>query len=502
MPMPTLKSLLLATALAAASLSPHAAAAQDGDLVIGVSSDPVTLDPHFMGSYFEIFAQYLMHEPLLHLTPALEVEPGMADYEMVDDLTYNFTLKDGLTFHDGTPFDAEAAKWNIERMLDPEVGSPRKNDLGPLESVEVTGPLTFTIKLSEPYAPFLHVLTNRGGMFVSPTAVKEMGEDFGAKAVGLGPFKVKEWTKNSDLVLEAFDGYWREGEPKLETVTVRPIADETVRLANLQSGTIQLIDAVPPQSFAQLKSASGIKTYETGGLGFNAFSLNTTAAPFDDPKVRQALQYAVDPEVIQRLVFMNTGEVAHGPIPPSLAWAHDPDFKPYSYDPEKAKALLAEAGHDGPVPFEITVINSPLLIRMAEIIQAQASEAGFTPTIKQIDGTSLITVLRAKDFDMSWSPWSGRSDPDGNMYNWFTIGGPNNFAGYESAEVDGLMKEARSTTDQDKRGELYKKAQELIAADAPMLFVHFDAPLQATAKGFTYTQQPDGSFKLSGASFE
>lgn len=500
---PRLKSILAAAALGVAALVPATASAQErSELVIGVSSDPVTLDPHFMASFFEIYAQFLMHEPLLTLTADLAVEPGMADYEVVDDLTYEFTLREGLTFHDGTPLDAEAAKWNFERMLDPAVGSPRKNDLGPLASVEVTGPLTFTVKLSEPYAPFLHVLTNRGGMMVSPAAVEELGEDFASRAVGAGPFKVVSWTKNSDLVLERFDGYWKEGEPRLERVVIRPIADETVRLANLESGTVQLVDSVPPQNFPALKGNSAIQTFETGGVGFNAFSLNTTAEPFDDPAVRRALMHAVDPAVIHRIVFFGTGSVASGPIPPSLAWAHDADFDPYDYDPAKAKALLAEAGHTEPVPFEITVTNSPLNVRMAEIIQAQASEAGFAPTIKQIDGTSLITVLRAKDFDMSWSPWSGRSDPDGNMYNWFTVGGPNNFAGYENTELDQLMKDARTTTGEADRAALYRKAEELIAADAPMFFVHFTAPLQAASGGLSFTQQPDGSFKLGDAHFE
>ncbi|MEM8664646.1 MAG: ABC transporter substrate-binding protein [Pseudomonadota bacterium] len=492
------------TCLMAAALllaAPAAQAQQEPQtLTIGVVSDPVTLDPAFMGSFFEIYAQYLMHEPLLAITTDLEVAPGLASFEMVDDTTYNFTLREGLTFHDGTPLDAAAAKWNFDRMLDPDTGSPRKSDLGPVESVEVTGPLTFTVKLSEPYAPFPHVLTNRGGMMVSQQAVEEMGEDFATQAVGAGPFKVVSWTKNDELVLEKFDNYWREGEPKLDRVVVRPLPDGTVRLQNLRSGTIQLIDSVPPQNFASLDA--DLEKFERPGVGFNAFSMNVTRAPFNDKRVRQALVHAVDPNVIQQAVFFNTGRPAAGPISPPLAFAHDADFAPYAYDPKKSKALLAEAGHTDPVPFEITVINSPITIRMAEIIQAQAAQAGFAPTIKQIDGASLIVVLRAKDFDLSWSPWSGRSDPDGNMYNWFTIGGPNNFAGYESEEVDALMREARTTTDQAKRGELYRKAEALIAEDAPMLFVHFDAILQATADGLSYTQRPDGSFHLSDATFQ
>ncbi|PWR02089.1 hypothetical protein DKT77_13470 [Meridianimarinicoccus roseus] len=496
------KTTAVLALMALTGFAPMASAQQaGGDLSIGVVSDPVTLDPHFMGSFFEIYAQYLIHEPLLTITPDLEIRPGMASVEIVDPTTYDFTLRDGLTFHDGTPLDAEAAKWNFDRMLDPAVGSPRGNDLGPVEAVEVTGPLTFRVSFSEPFAPFLSVMTNRAGLMVSPTAVQEMGDDFATSAVGAGPFKVVSWTKNSELKLEKFDGYWNDGQPLLDTVTLRPIPDETVRLANLQSGTIQLMDSIPAQNVAALRANDALTVHEAGGLGFNAFSLNVTQAPFDDPVVRRALQHAVDPDVAQRVVFFDTGSVSSGPIPPSHGWAHDPDFDPYDYDPEGAKAMLAEAGYADPIPFEITVINSPALIRMAEIIQAQASQAGFAPTIKQIDGASLIVVLRAKDFDMSWSPWSGRPDPDGNMFNYFTLDGPNNFPGYENAEVDGALRAARVTVDQAERAALYQQAQAQIAADAPMLFMHFDSTLQASSANFVFEQQPDGSFRLNGAGF-
>jgi peptide/nickel transport system substrate-binding protein len=496
----TTAAVALSVLLAAA---PMAQAQQaGGDLTIGVVSDPVTLDPAFMGSFFEIYAQYLIHEPLLSITPELEIEPGLASVEVVDATTYDFTLRDGLTFHDGTPLDAAAAKWNFDRMMNPDVGSPRGNDLGPIAAVEVTGDTTFRITFSEPFAPFLSVMTNRAGLMVSPTAVEALGEDFATQAVGAGPFKVVSWTKNSELVLEKFDGYWREGLPLLDSVTVRPIADETVRLANLQSGTIQLMDKVPEQNFAQLKTDNSVATHEASGLGFNAFSLNVTRPPFDNELVRKALMHAVDPMVAQKVVFFDTGMPSSGPIPPSQGWAFDPGFAPYSFDPEKARDLLEEAGHQDPLAFEITVINSPSLIRMAEIIQAQASEAGFAPTIKQIDGASLIVVLRAKDFDMSWSPWSGRPDPDGNMFNYFTIGGPNNFPGFDNPDVDRMLRDARTEIDQAKRAQLYQGAQAMIAEAAPMLFMHFDATLQASAPNFVYDQQPDGSFRLQGAGFE
>ncbi|PPD14395.1 MAG: hypothetical protein CTY25_14570 [Methylobacterium sp.] len=470
-----------------------------GTLTIGVVSDPVTLDPAFFSSFFEIYAQYLMHEPLLSITPDLAIEPGLASFEMKDDLTYLFNLRPGITFHDGTAFDAKAAKWNFDRMLDAKTGSPRRSDLGPIDAVEVTGDRSFSVRFKQPFAPFPHVLTNRAGLFASPAAVERLGADFATRAVGAGPFKVVSWTKNAELILERFDGYWRTGMPYLDRIVLRPMPDETVRLANLRSGTVQLVDSVPPQNFRTLERERGLKTSEKGGVGFNGFSLNTTRAPFDDKRVRQALMFAVDMDAVQRAAYFNTGQVAHGPISPPLAFAFDKNFRPYRRDLARARALLAEAGKPQ-AAFEITVINSPLVIRIAEIIQAQANEAGFKATIKQIDGTSLITVLRGKTFDLCYSPWAGRSDPDGNMFNWFTIDGPNNFAGYKNEAVDRMLKEARSVTNVARRASIYRQVEQMIADDAPMLFVHFDAALQAATEKLNWTQHPDGSFRLFNAS--
>ena len=487
-----------AGALAIPGLHGVAAFAQgDGTLSVAVVSDPATLDPAMMASFFEIAVQYNIHEPLLHMTPELGIEPGLASVEIVDPVTYVLTLREGLTFHDGTALDAEAVKANFERMMDPATGSPRANDLGPVESVEVTDPLTVTIRLKSAYAPFLQVLSNRAGMMVSPTAVAETGEDFATMAVGAGPYRVASWTKNAELVLEAFDGYWR-GAPAIPRVVFKPIADETVRLTNLRSGTIQLIDGVPPQAVPQVESDAALDLKQSPGLGFNAFSFNTTAAPFDDARIRQAFSMAVDPAVILQAGYFGAGSVSFGAIPPSMGWAYDPDLSAPRGDVEGAKALLAEAGVSGTVPVAITVTNSPIFVRVAEIMQAQARQAGFDVTINQIDSTSLITVLRGREFDLCMSPWSGRSDPDGNMFNYFTMDGPNNFAGWQSEETDALLRAARAEPAQAARADLYRQAQRIISEEAPMLFLVFPAVLQASSS-VDWVQYPDGALRLQFA---
>lgn len=471
-----------------------------GTLTVGVVSDPVTLDPALMSSFFEIYTQYLIHEPLLKLSPNLKISPGLAEsFTEVSDTVYTLKLRRGLTFHDGTVLDAAAVKWNMDRMLDPATNSPRRSELGPLRSVEVLDPLTVRFTLTEPYSPFPSVLTNRAGMMVSPTAVQALGKDFGTKAVGAGPFKVVRWVKNNELVLEKFDNYYLEGRPYLDRVVIRPIPDETVRLTNLLSNTIGLVDVVPPKDLSRIRTAANVEVQQQPGLGFNHVELNHTRAPFNDPRVRQAFMHAIDPAVIQRIVYFNTGSPAVGPISPAMTGFYDRAFKPYAPDAAKARALLAAAGKPNPA-ISLKVTNSPIQLQIAQILQSQLRAVGFNVKVEQVDATSLITVLRQKDFDAIWAPWSGRPDPDGNMFNYFTKTGPNNFRGYLSDKVDALLNQARTTTDATARARLYREAQAQIAADVGVAFLHHDAVLHAnTSRLEGFVAFPDGGFRLENA---
>ena len=468
-------------------------------LSIGVVSDPVTLDPAFSASFFEAQVLYNLHETLLVARPDGSVMPGLASYVMKDPLTYAFTLRDGLTFHDGTPLDAEACRANVARYVDPATGSIRRSDFGPFKAVTVTGPTTFEITLTAPYAPLPLILTNRAGMIVSPTAVQRLGADFATQAVGAGPWKIASWTKNAELVLEKFPGYWQGARQPFDRLVYRPLPDETVRLANLRSGTLQLIDSVPPQAVAGLARETAIRVSEIPSLGFTAFAFNCTRPPFNDPRVRQAFTAALDPEVVQKVVYFGTGRVSHGPLSPAVGWAFDEQATGIKPDLGRAKSLLQASGVTTPLPVVITVTNSPQMVRIAQTMQAQAGAAGFKVEVRQIDPTSLITVLRQRDFDLCMAPWSGRYDPDGNTFNYFSKDGPNNFAGWQSDEVTAILQQARSEADPAKRAPLYHAAQAKIIEAAPMLFVHFDAILQASSAKLRWTQYPDAVFRLYDA---
>jgi peptide/nickel transport system substrate-binding protein len=486
--------------VAASALAQRAKAEAVETLTVGIASDPVTLDPALISSYFEVSVQFNIHEPLLHLTPDLRIEPGLANFEQPDPLTYRFALRPGLVFHDGTPIDAAAAKFNFDRMLDPATGSPRRLELAPVAKVDVTGALTFTVRLDRPYVPFLQIMALRAGMMVSPSAVTALGADFATRAVGAGPYRVVNWVKNSQLVLDRFDGYWRGPAPTARIV-FQPLVDETVRITNLRSGTVQLVDSVPPQMLGLIGHDPALTLKQMPGLGFHAFSFNLTRPPFSDVRLRRALIACFDQEAALRAVYFGAGTAAQGAIPPSQASFFDPTFRPYRHDPALARQLIGASAAASPVEFTITVTNSASQVRLAEILQAEAKLAGLNASIRQVDPTSLITVLRARDFDIAISPWSGRSDPDGNMFGWFTKDGPFNFAGYRNDQVGEWLEAARIETDATARARLYRLAQSQIAEDAPMLFVGFPAILQASRAALQWDQYPDGAFQLQFARF-
>ena len=476
--------------------------AQDGKtLTVGIVSDPVTLDPALMASFFELSVQYNLHEPLVHVTPDLKIEPGLASVETPDALTYRFVLKPNLTFHDGTPIDAAAVKANFDRMLDPATASPRRSELSPIDQVEVTGALTFTIKLKSAYTPLLQVLSNRAGMMVSPTALKRLGPDFATKAVGAGPYKVVSWTKNSELVLERFAGYWR-GPVPIECVVFRPIADETV--ASNQSALRARYNSLMRCPHKRLGRSVGKRESRSSRRIWSR--LQRFFVQHDQGAFQQYPRTASLHVRDRQAGDLACGLFRHGQRgvwrdPAFNGRVHDANFAPYKMNVEAARKLLAEAGVATPVPVTITVTNSPAQVRTAEVLQAQANQAGFKVDIKQIDATSLITVLRQKDFDLCMSPWSGRTDPDGNMYNYFTKTGPNNFMGYQSDKVTDLLEKARGTPQQADRAKLYREAEAQLAADAPILFLTFPATLQASTKSLSWLQYPDGAFRLQFAKF-
>ncbi|MAC77966.1 MAG: ABC transporter substrate-binding protein [Rhodobacteraceae bacterium] len=484
----TLLAAATSTLALAAGIAPVAAQTPPGVLIVGQIAEPKALDPAAVTAVNDFRILVNLYEGLVRYKPGtLEVEPQLAtDWEISEDGTeYTFKLREGVTFHDGTPFNAEAVKFNFDRMLDE--GHPF-HDTGPfplafffssVEKTEVVDDMTVKFTLGAPYAPFLSNLAYPTGLLVSPTAVEASGADFGRNPVGTGPFKFAEWRSNEAVVIEKNPDYW--GDPAgTDAVVFRPITDANTRVAEMLAGGIDMMVEVPPTALSQFQGDS-FKVVEQAGPHVWFLILNAKSGPFADKRVRQAANYAINKDAIVNDVLEGTAEVAAGPTPPAFAWAYDDSLDPYPYDPEKAKALLAEAGAEGAeLTFYVTEGGSGMLdpIPMGTAIQADLNAVGFDVKIETYEWNTFLGEVnpgldgKADMAEMAWMT----NDPDTLPYlalrsdAWPDKGGFNS-GYYSNPDVDALLEEARTATDQAKRAELYKKMQKIVQDDAPWVFV-------------------------------
>ncbi|KAA2313837.1 ABC transporter substrate-binding protein [Pseudooceanicola sediminis] len=478
----------VAMSLALGAMSPAAAQTPPGVLIIGQIAEPKALDPAAVTAVNDFRILMNVYDGLVrYKSGTLEVEPALAtDWDISEDGTvYTFHLREGVKFHDGSDFDAEAVKFNFDRMLKEDHPF---HDTGPfplafffssVEEVSVVDPMTVEFTLNAPYAPFLSNLAYPTGLIVSPAAVEQSGGDFGRNPSGTGPFRFAEWKSNEHVILNANPDYW-DGAPASETLVFRPITDANTRTAEMLAGGIDLMVEVPPVALSEFEG-DRYKVFEQAGPHVWFLILNAKEGPFADKRVRQAANYAVDKTALVDNVLEGTAEVAAGPTPPAFAWAYNEDLEPYPYDPEKARTLLGEAGNEHPeVTFFVTEGGSGMLdpIAMGTAIQADLKAVGFDVKIETYEWNTFLGEVnpglegKADMAEMAWMT----NDPDTLPYlalrsdAWPDKGGFNS-GYYSNAEVDTLLEEARVATDQDERARLYKKMQTIVQEDAPWLFV-------------------------------
>ena len=476
------------TALALTLAAPLAAQTPPGVLVVGQVAEPQALDPHAVTAVNDFRILMNVYDGLVrYASGTLEVEPALATaWEISDDGTvYTFTLREGVNFHDGTPFNAEAVVFNFERMLNED---HPYHDTGPfplsfffsaVQSVEAVDDMTVRFTLDAPYAPFLSNLAYPTGLIVSPAAVMEHGADFGRNPSGTGAFTFTEWRSNEAVVIEANPDYW-DGAPALQAVVFRPITDANTRVAEMLSGGIDLMVEVPPVALSEFQG-DGFQIVEQAGPHVWFLILNLREGPFTDQRVRQAANYAINKTALVEDVLEGTAEVAAGPTPPAFAWAYNEDLEPYPYDPDRARELLAEAGVENPeITFYVTEGGSGMLdpVAMGTAIQADLEAVGFDVTIETYEWNTFLGRVNpglegeADAAQMAWMT----NDPDTLPYlalrteAWPENGGFNS-GYYSNPTVDALLEEARSSTDQDRRAELYREMQVIVQEDAPWVFV-------------------------------
>ncbi|MCQ2006447.1 ABC transporter substrate-binding protein [Rhizobium sp. NRK18] len=483
---------LLAAALTAASMlfaSPALSQTPPNVLIVGQIAEPKSLDPAADTAVNDFRILVNLYDGLVRYKDGtLEVEPSLATSWTISDdgKTYTFKLRDGVKFHDGTPFNAEAVKFNFDRMLKEDHPF---HDTGPfplsfffstVSEVKVIDDLTVEFDLSAPYAPFLSNLAYPTGLIVSPDAVKKYGKDFGRHPSGTGAYKFAEWDSNEKVVVEKNPDYW-DGAPSLEAVIYRPITDANTRVAEMLSGGLDVMVEVPPDSLSQFKDNPAFKVSEQAGPHLWFLILNTKDGPFKNKEIRQAANYAINKKALVDNILQGTADVAAGPTPPAFAWAYDDKLQPYSYDPEKAKALLKEAGYDGsPVTFYVTEGGSGMLdpIAMGTAIQADLEAVGMKVKIETYEWNTFLGKVnpglegKADMAEMAWMT----NDPDTLPFlalrsDAVPDKGGFNSGYYSNPKVDELLEKARQSTDQDERAKLYKEMQDIVHDDAPWVFV-------------------------------
>jgi peptide/nickel transport system substrate-binding protein len=501
-----LKTSALAASVPLLSLSPEIAAAADppkkgGTLRVGFYIEAQTMDPHLSGSKIDRQVYHNIYEPLVTLDTRLGIKPGLAEsWTQPDPKTLVFKLRRGVKFHDGTDFNAEAAKFNFERMKN-EPKSVRKGEVANIDTVEAVDSHTLKVNLKKPDAALLATLTDRAGMMVSPKVVQERGAELGrnAKGAGTGPFEFVEWVRDSHLIIKRNDAYWnKQGGPYLDRVRYRPIPDDVVKLQSLQSGEIDVMDYVQPRDVAAVKADKNLVVVDVPSLADFAYQLNLTKPPFNTKALRQAVAYALDLEQIVKGVWLNVGVPANGPIPPT-SWAYDKSIAPIKRDLAKAKAKLAEGGQPNGFTFTMTTNNIPINVQEAEVMQAQLAEAGIIVKVKLVDSATLIADGNNKNYEMISFQWSGRPDPDGNTYQFLrtTPGTSFNWSGISNPQIDALLDRTREISSQAERRKLYSELTKLLQDELPMVFiVHPVEPKAFSPRVQNYEAIPDGMMRL------
>jgi len=483
--------------LAASPASPQSV------LRIGLNDDPDALDPTISRAYVGrlVFAAFC--DKLFDVTPDLKIVPQLATgYQWAPDhRSLQIALRPGVKFHDGEPLDAEAVRFNIERHLSTP-GSFRKSEIGEVKSVDVVNALTVRLNLSQPLVPLLAALTDRAGMMVSPKAARALGDKLGTRPVCAGPYRFVERVAQGRIVGERFADYWDKASIHIDRVEFVPITDSTARLASLRSGDLQMMERVSPTDLAEVRADSRLKVVGVPELGYQMIPLNVNNGPRGkllgaDARVRQAIDLAIDRETLIKTVFNGEYIAGNQFVSPASPY-YNARLPVRARDVARARQLLREAGQPN-LTFTLVVPPERDRQEVAQIIQAMLAEAGITLNLQTQENVTMLQNGRKGDFDAYFTFWSGRPDPDGNVFSFSTCNGAQNDSHYCNADVDALLTRARQVAEPAERKRLYDQATEVMLRDLPRLilwhrrvFTGYSGRLQG------FTPHPDGIIRLRG----
>ncbi|WP_017547819.1 glutathione ABC transporter substrate-binding protein [Salinicoccus carnicancri] len=496
--------------------------ADGGDMTLAFPSDAVSMDPHGSNDVPSEQVRDTIYEPLVTQDENLEIVPALAsEWEQKDDTTWEFTLQEGVKFHDGSDFNAEAVKANIDRLLDPATASARAFLLEMVSEVNVIDEHTVEIVTEYPFAPLPGHLSHGAGKMISKELIDEdyqnaideagldmtpeeyyelradggseheeaadaMGQHIGTAVeqnpVGTGYMKFESRTPGESTSLVANEDYWG-GAPNIDSATFKVVSETGSRLAELETGSSDFIAQVESSNIQRVEENEDVTLERTDSVSIDYIGFNTQKEPFDDKRIRQAITHAFDKEAVLSGVYNDSGTPAAAPLAPGVL-GYDENLEGPEYDMDKARELLAEAGYEDGFDVNLMVNDdNPERVDMAVWLQESLAELDINVTIEQVEWGAYLEMTGSGEHDMFILGWSNSTgDPDNGISPLFhsdMVGAPGNRSFFENDELDALLDEGKRESDQDAREEIYKDAQELLVEEAPAIFVRHSENLNA-----------------------
>lgn len=443
------------------------------DLIVARKADANNIDPHFISdnpTSNYVFGK--VYEGLIRKNKDLKYEPALAkSWEQPDDVTWIFHLRNDVTFHDGTDFNAQAVKVVFDRLLDKKTNSPRAIVFSMVEEVEVIDEFTVAFHLNAPYAALLSILASSEGSIISPAAIKDENIKLSEKAVGTGPFSFTSWKLGKEMTLSRYEDYW-DNKPSFNTLTYKVVPDDMTRVDMVKSEEAHVADQLPINEIDEVSNSDNINILKTPGYGVEFLGFNVTTKPFDEIKVRQAIAHAIEKKAIIAGAYNDVGTTVPSSLSP-MTIGFDEHLTDFPYNIDKAKKLLKEAGYDNGFSATIITDDRKERIHLAEIIKSQLKGIGIDLDIKILEFDVYIEQLSEGNSEMFIGGWGNATgDADYSQYNLFhssSVGPTGNFSFYQNEKVDKLIEAARNEINEDRRIEIYAELQEIELLESPLI---------------------------------
>ncbi len=486
--------LLLALLVTGAVSTAAFAQPEIDELVVATVEDAPTMDPHMSSTRSGLNMQSQSIEHLIRRDRIGRLVPELAlTWESVSDTTWRFQLRPGVVFHNGNPFTAEAVAYSLGRIIDPDQGSPNAGNLRAIASIEVIDDLTVDIHTMEPAPTLPNSLAAFSGI-IDPVHAREVGDaGLVQNVVGTGPFVLVEWQRDDFARFERFEDYWG-GPSHIKTLVLRPMPDVNSRVFALQSGEVDIIQEVPADLTAVIEADPNTRVTAVPSVRVHYIQFRTDTPPFDDARVRQAINYAVDKERIVNSLLNGYANVIGQPVPPQF-FGYNPEVEPYAHDPERARELLAEAGY--PNGFQAEFYIYPAIQAVAEVIAADRAEVGVRVSFKVNEfGVSYEDLINNRASPMHYATWGGYSlfDADGTLPHVFIAGALWSY--YTHPRIVEITEMAATTLDQNAREAAYHEAMQLLHDEAPWLYLWQQYELHATRADVDWTGSPDNILRF------